>query len=213
MYNYSINKQEATIMLSEKCLDEIKELLESDDDLLNEVVVNYLEENNWTNDIWIDMDNFDEYMSGLSPIEIAQRVFYGDFYPNHNYFKFNGYDNVVSSDYLDYKDYLDDVLNYISREEYSDNMEIQEIIDKYEDIEDEEGDIEMNKIERLKNWLVENGYKGMKTFNTRNIVGDEMETIYSEDGIFVDICYYWNYLEIFGLTKEEYQELSDILYI
>lgn len=128
-------------MLSEKCLDEIKELLESDTDLLNEVVVDYLEENRYDDDIWIDMENFDDYMSHLSPIEIAQRIFYGDFCPNHNYFKLNGYDNVVSSDYLDYEDYLDDVLNYISREEYSDNMEIQEIIDKYEDIEDEEEDI------------------------------------------------------------------------
>lgn len=69
----------------------------------------------------------------------------------------------------------------------------------------------MNKVERLKNWLIENGYKGMQTFNTRNIVGDEMETIYSEDGIVVDICYHWYYLEIFGLTKEEYRGLSGIL--
>lgn len=198
-------------MLSEKCLDEIRELLESDTDLLNEVVVDYLEENRYDDDIWIDMENFDDYMNHLSPIEIAQRIFYEDFRPNHNYFKFNGYDNVVSSDYLDYEDYLDDALDYISREEYSDNMDVQEIIDKYEDMEDEEEDIEMNKIEKLKNWLVKNGYKGMQTFNTRNIVGDEMETIYSEDGIVVDICYSWNYLEIFGLTKEEYQELSDIL--
>lgn len=125
-------------MLSEKCLDEIKELLENDEDLLNEVFVDYLEENRYDDDIWIDMENFDDYMNHLSPIEIAQRIFYGDFCPNHNYFKFNGYDNVVSSDYLDYEDYLDDVLDYISREEYSDNMDIQEIIDRYEDIEEEE---------------------------------------------------------------------------
>lgn len=69
----------------------------------------------------------------------------------------------------------------------------------------------MNKIERLKNWLVENGYKGMQTFNTRNTVGDYMERIYDKDGIIVDICYVYYYLEIFGLTYDEYQELSDIL--
>jgi hypothetical protein len=35
-----------------------------------------------------------------------------------------------------------------------------------------------------------------------------METIYNEDGITVDYCYYYGYIEIFGLTDEEYKELE-----
>ena len=38
-----------------------------------------------------------------------------------------------------------------------------------------------------------------------------MTTIYEENGITVDYCRYYEYLEIFGLTDEEYRGLSDIL--
>lgn len=41
-------------------------------------------------------------------------------------------------------------------------------------------------------------------FNSRNIVGDEMETIYEKDGITIDICYDWGYFEVFGMTNEEF---------
>ena len=40
-------------------------------------------------------------------------------------------------------------------------------------------------------------------FFTRNLAGDQMETIYDEDGIQIDICYYYSYLEIFGLSTDE----------
>jgi hypothetical protein len=69
----------------------------------------------------------------------------------------------------------------------------------------------MDKIGKLREFLTD--YRGIQTFNTRNIVGDRMNTIYDSDGIQVDICYGWDYLEIFGLTDEEYQSLSDILNI
>ena len=46
-------------------------------------------------------------------------------------------------------------------------------------------------------------------FNTRNIVGDPMSNLYSENGLAVDICYGYSYFEVFGLTKEEFAELSD----
>lgn len=67
------------------------------------------------------------------------------------------------------------------------------------------------KIEELREFLLENGHSKRQTFNTRNSVGDYMETIYSKNGILVDICKYWDYLEIFGLTQEEYEGLADIL--
>ena len=69
----------------------------------------------------------------------------------------------------------------------------------------------VNRVEKLKKWLVENGYKGKQTFNTRNWAGDEMATVYQEDGIFVDYAVLWDYLEIFGLTDDEYKSLSNIL--
>ncbi len=66
-------------------------------------------------------------------------------------------------------------------------------------------------IKKLRDFIVNGGYKGMQTFDTRNIAGDSMTTIYDEDGITVDFCCYYDYLEIFGLTYEQYKSLSDIL--
>ena len=54
----------------------------------------------------------------------------------------------------------------------------------------------MNKIDKLKIFLQEN-YPNEQAFNTRNIVGDSMETVYNEDGIMVDYCYNYGYIEIF----------------
>jgi len=46
-------------------------------------------------------------------------------------------------------------------------------------------------------------------FNTRNIAGDEMENLYSDGSFMVDICYDWQYFEVFGLSDEEFMELKN----
>ena len=45
-------------------------------------------------------------------------------------------------------------------------------------------------------------------FNTRNILGDKMTTIYKDDELTVDICYDYSYFEVFGLSKAEFKELE-----
>ena len=62
----------------------------------------------------------------------------------------------------------------------------------------------------LINFLAINFSNGVQMFNTRNTVGDEMETIYDRDGITVDICYDWGYIEIFGLTDEEFETIVNL---
>lgn len=42
------------------------------------------------------MDSFNELMDGLTPLEIVERVQYGDFRPDDDYFAYNGYGNIVS---------------------------------------------------------------------------------------------------------------------
>lgn len=42
------------------------------------------------------MDEFDEIVGGMTPLEIVRTCFYGDFCPAHDYFWFNGYANAVS---------------------------------------------------------------------------------------------------------------------
>lgn len=76
-------------------------------------------------DRWYDMDELNELYCGTEPIEILQRAYFGidnddwtidhhgekrsaSFNPNRNYFSFNGYGNLVSSDYRDYSNYLTD---------------------------------------------------------------------------------------------------------
>lgn len=46
-----------------------------------------------------DMDNFDELLYGWEPMKIALCIRFGDFNPNHNYFRFDGYGNLESTDY------------------------------------------------------------------------------------------------------------------
>lgn len=50
---------------------------------------------------------------------------------------------------------------------------------------------------------------GIQMFNTRNLAGDTMYTIYDEDGIVVDYCPGWNYIEVFGLFEEEFERLEN----
>lgn len=46
-------------------------------------------------------------------------------------------------------------------------------------------------------------------FDTRNCAGDDMTTIFDEDGLTIDICYHWEYFEVFGLSMSEFQQLED----
>lgn len=61
---------------------------------------------------------------------------------------------------------------------------------------------------KLKNFLKEVFKKNIQAFTTKNIVGDFMVTIYNKDGIQVDYAPGYGYIEIFGLTDEEYEELE-----
>lgn len=42
--------------------------------------------------------------------------------------------------------------------------------------------------------------------------GDKMTTIYNEDGITVDVCYDWDYIEVLGLSTPEFLDLQDNIY-
>ena len=46
-------------------------------------------------------------------------------------------------------------------------------------------------------------------FNSRNIAGDWMENIYDDGNLVIDICYGWEYFEVFGLTDDEFKKLEN----
>ena len=111
-------------------------------------------------DRYYNMDELNDIYSGQEPQEILFRAFYGFdadmwmtdssgnkeygmFNPNRNYFYFNGYGNLVSSDYKDYSDKLDGYAieamsenrNYIDSIE-DDNI-LADLFDELEEAEEE----------------------------------------------------------------------------
>ena len=45
-------------------------------------------------------------------------------------------------------------------------------------------------------------------FNTHNICGDHMWTIYEDDSITILGCYYYSYFEVFGLSEDDFDKLE-----
>ena len=46
-------------------------------------------------------------------------------------------------------------------------------------------------------------------YNSRNVVGDRMTNIYISKNMQLDICYEYDYFEVFGLTDEEFKDLQN----
>ena len=51
--------------------------------------------------VYYDMDLFDEFMDGYTPMEIARMIWFGGFNPNADYFRFNAYGNLESMTWHD----------------------------------------------------------------------------------------------------------------
>ena len=90
---------------------------------------------------FIDMDLFDEFMEGQSPSWIAERIYYGDFNPNDEYFIFNGYGNLESYDEWEAnkkcEEYIDEIIDaLIDNIEHIDTFS--EIHALFEELEEEE---------------------------------------------------------------------------
>lgn len=67
-----------------------------------------------------------------------------------------------------------------------------------------------NKLEIAKKVIKEYFNEGQHgIFNNRNIAGDQMTTLYNKDGLTVDICFYYEYFEVFGLSSSEFKELKE----
>lgn len=67
----------------------------------------------------------------------------------------------------------------------------------------------MNKLDIAKKIIEENYNDGdCGIFNTPNVVGDPMTTVYRGNELVINICYYYSYFEVFGLSKAEFKELE-----
>jgi hypothetical protein len=65
----------------------------------------------------------------------------------------------------------------------------------------------MTNLEKAKK-VIRERYVPCGIYNSRNFLGDPMDTIYTDDNLQIDICYYYDYFEVFGLTDAEFAELK-----
>lgn len=107
-------------------------------------------------DRYYEMESLDEFYNGTNPLELLQRAYfgrdddnwtkdasgnktYGEFNPNRDYFYYNGYGNLVSSDYKDYSAHLDEyaINSMLENRQYidtiDDNDDLKSLFDELED--------------------------------------------------------------------------------
>lgn len=91
------------------------------------------------------------------------------------------------------------------KDEEEDKTEVEPIIEADKESENKK----MNNLEKAKE-IVKKYYKDADCgiFNSRNVLGDGMITIYKNESLTIDICYNYAYFEVFGLTNEEFRELE-----
>lgn len=110
---------------AEEVTADIIEFFKNNEDIYNEAIEELDGYNGYLGDNrYYSMDELNEFYTGCEPIEVLYRAYYGrdddtwttdssgdkiygEFNPNREYFYYNGYGNLVSSDYKDYSHLLD----------------------------------------------------------------------------------------------------------
>lgn len=118
-------KETSKTRTPEEITADIIEYFENNEDIFNDCMEELDSYNGYLNDDrYFSMDELDELYNGTEPSELLRRAYYGydaetyttdgsgnkicgAFNPNREYFRYNGYGNLVSSDYKDYSGQLD----------------------------------------------------------------------------------------------------------
>lgn len=113
------------IKTRETIIPEIIAYFEENEDIFNACIEELDSYNGFLgDDRYFEMEMLDEFYHGVNATEILYRAFYGhdednyrtdahgnkeysEFNPNRNHFKYNGYGNLVSTNYPDYSHLLD----------------------------------------------------------------------------------------------------------
>lgn len=155
-----MKKSNVTTRTRAEIIAAILTVFKEDEELFADVLEELDSWNGFLNDDrWENMEELDEIFEGKSVTYILERAFYGydadtwhtdshgekefgAFNPNRSYFRFNGYGNLVSSNYKDYSDYLNDS-TIEELEEYSeqideiqDNDELKSLFDELKEAEE-----------------------------------------------------------------------------
>ena len=71
----------------------------------------------------------------------------------------------------------------------------------------------IEQIKEIKNVINENaGYAQCGIYDTKNTSGDDMVTLYSKNGITIDICYGYCYFEVFGVNEYDFENIKKYYY-
>ena len=142
-----MNETTKTRTLEEITAD-IIEYFENNEDIFNDCMEELDSYNGYlSDDRYYSMDELDELYNGTEPSELLRQAFYGydeetyttdrdgnktygAFNPNRDYFRYNGYGNLVSADYKDYSGQLDKY----AVESMSENRSYIDIIDDNEEL-------------------------------------------------------------------------------
>ena len=135
---------------------------ENNEDIFNDCMEELDSYNGYLgDDRYYSMDELDELYNGTEPSELLYRAFYGydeetyttdrdgnktygAFNPNRDYFRYNGYGNLVSADYKDYSGMLEPFAIEVMRENrdyidaIDDNEELTALFDELEAAAEEE---------------------------------------------------------------------------
>lgn len=112
--------------MRENTIKKIIAYFEENEEIFNQCIEELDAYNGYLNDNrYYEMEMLNEFYQGSEPIELLQRAYYGrdddtwhidssgnkiygEFNPHRDYFYYNGYGNLVSSDYKDYRAHLDE---------------------------------------------------------------------------------------------------------
>ena len=146
--------------MKEKIIEKIIGYFKENEDIFNQCAEELDSYNGYLGDNrYYSMDELNGIYSETDPIEILTRAYYGydadtyttdafgnrehgEFNPNRGYFKYNGYGNLVSTDYPDYSSMLDDYIidDMLENRQWIDtideNPELSELFDELENTEE-----------------------------------------------------------------------------
>ena len=93
--------------------NKIKEYLACDCNFIVGIHNEYCDANNDPDARIYCMDELDEILDGKTPTQILMMMHFGNFNPMDEYFRFDGYGNLESTDFPENWIYLDDIVDYI----------------------------------------------------------------------------------------------------
>ncbi len=132
--------------MENKTIEKIITYFEENEDIFNSCIEELDSYNGYLGDNrYYEMEFINEFYDSTKPLELLERAYfgrdddnwttdnngnktYGEFNPNREYFYYNGYGNLVSSDYKDYSAQLD---HYVI-EDMSENRKYIDTIEEYE---------------------------------------------------------------------------------